>query len=72
MLPIYQCYNFKIETAAFIVSIMFSDSCAKKSSHPSLISYHRKSYLHKFSHIISQVQNFLSENVLLMNENIHK
>jgi hypothetical protein len=25
-----------------------------------------------FSHIISQVQNFLSENFLLMNENIHK
>jgi hypothetical protein len=24
------------------------------------------------SHIISQVQNFLSENFLLMNENIHK
>jgi hypothetical protein len=25
-----------------------------------------------FSHIISQMQNFLSENFLLMNENIHK
>jgi hypothetical protein len=38
---------------------------------------HRKQYILQpflgfFSHIISQVQNFLSEMFLLMNENIHK